>query len=660
MIRLSNIRKSYQMGTVTVDALQGVSLAIDPGEFVAIMGPSGSGKSTLMHILGLLDTPDAGSYQLLGQEVARLSENELASLRGRVVGFVFQQFNLLPRTTALENAALPLLYTNNGTHGSRAKELLIDVGLEQRLLHKPNELSGGQQQKVAIARALMNDPRIIFADEPTGNLDSTSAKEIMGLLRQLNEQGITVVLVTHESDMARYAGRVIRMRDGLIQSDERTRPVVTPPPTPLMTTGDQPPAPSAHRRVAPAWLNVREMVQHGREALRALLANKVRAGLSMLGIVIGVAAVIAMLALGTGARQAIQAQLASLGSNLLVVRPGARQTGGVALEAGAVTRFTLEDANEIRHTIASVTRVAPSVSGRGQVVSANKNWNTQILGTAVEYASIHAATPVIGRFFTEEEVKKRSRVVVVGMTPGRMLFGETNPIGEFIKINRVSFQVIGILPEKGATGWRDQDDLIVIPLTTAMRRLLGKDYVDSIDVEVATAADLAFTQAAIKELLIHRHRLLPFQHDSFDIRNMADIQAALSETSRTMSWLLASIAAVSLLVGGIGIMNIMLVSVTERTGEIGLRKAVGARQWDILAQFLIEAVVISVAGGLIGILLGSGITLAMSRLAGWTAAISMTAVLVSFLSSATVGILFGLWPARQASLLNPIAALRYE
>ena len=390
------------------------------------------------------------------------------------------------------------------------------------------------------------------------------------------------------------------------------------------------------------------------------MANKVRAGLSMLGIVIGVAAVIAMLALGAGARQAIQAQLASLGSNLLVVRPGARQTGGVALEAGAVTRFTLEDANEIQHTIPSATRVAPSVSGRGQVVYVNKNWNTQILGTTVEYASMHAATPIIGRFFADDEVKKRSRVAVVGMTPVRQLFGDSNPIGEFMKINKVSFQVVGILPEKGANGFRDQDDLIVIPLTTAMRRLLGKEYVDSIDVEVATAADLDSTQTAISDLLIRRHRLPPSQHDSFNIRNMADIQAALSETSRTMSWLLASIAAVSLVVGGNGIMNIMLVSVTERTREIGLRKAVGARRWDILAQFLIEAIVISVVGGIVGILLGSGMTLAMSRLAGWAVSISLTSILVSFLSAASIGILFGLWPARQASLLNPIAALRYE
>ena len=662
MIHLTDIRKTYQMGTVTVAALRGVSLTIEEGEFVAIMGPSGSGKSTLMHILGLLDVPDQGSYELLGQEVAHLTEAQLAELRGRVVGFIFQQFNLLPRTTALENVALPLLYATQSGETNDVTQLLTDVGLGERLRHKPNELSGGQQQRVAIARALVNHPRIIFADEPTGNLDSASAEEIMGLLRELNGRGITIVLVTHEPDMAGHAKRIIRMRDGLIQSDEPNQPAVVSPVS--QTTnghGQIPPlasVPSA--RVTASWLKLREMSQLSRQALRALLANKVRAGLSMLGIVIGVAAVIAMLALGAGARQAIQAQLASLGSNLLSVRPGARQSGGVALEAGSVTRFTMEDATDIQQKIPSVKRVAPTVSGRGQIVYADKNWNTQILGTAVEYASMHAATPIVGRFFTEEELKKRARVVVIGMTPLRQLFGDVSPIGEFLKINRVSFQIIGVLPEKGSTGWRDQDDVMVIPLTTAMRRLLGKTYVDAIDVEVDAAEHLAPSQDAIREVLIHRHRLPASQQDSFDIRNMADIQAAMSETSKTMSWLLASIAAVSLLVGGIGIMNIMLVSVTERTREIGLRKAVGATRWDILAQFLIEAVVISVVGGLVGILLGSGMTLAMSRVAGWAVSISVASVLLSFLSSASVGIAFGLWPARQASSLNPIDALRYE
>ncbi|MBI3996970.1 MAG: ABC transporter permease [Candidatus Omnitrophica bacterium] len=654
MIELTDVHKTYRMGDVNVHALRGVSLTIEPGECVAIMGPSGSGKSTLLHVLGLLDVPDRGSYRLAGREVAQLDEDSLAALRGQVIGFVFQQFNLLPRTTALENVALPLLYGANGTTPARAQQLLQEVGLGERLSHRSNQLSGGQQQRVAIARALVNAPQLILADEPTGNLDSASAEDIMALLRDLNTRGITLVLVTHEPEIAAHAQRVIRMRDGRVQSDER-RPSSMNRPHPMPTKA----AVAADGRAS--WsVFLREMRAHFQQALRALLANRIRTALSMLGILIGVAAVVAMLALGGGARQSIETQLASMGSNLLVVRPGAHQVGGVALEAGAVTRLTLEDAEAIRSEVAAILRVAPSVSGRAQVTYGNKNWNTQVQGTTPDYAMVRASVPVIGRFFTAEEDRARVRVAVVGQTLVREVFGGASPLGETMMVNRVPFQVIGVLPEKGATTWRDQDDLIVIPLTTAMRRLLGKEYVDTIDVQVANAEALEPAQEAIRELVIRRHHLPPSRIDTFDIRNMAELQAALSETSRTMSWLLASIAAISLLVGGIGIMNIMLVSVTERTREIGLRKAVGAKRRDILSQFLIEALVISIAGGAVGIVLGWAITFAMATLAGWATALSVWSIALAVGFSAAVGIVFGLWPARKAASLNPIDALRYE
>ncbi len=652
MIRIENLRKTYRMGEVEVLALRGVSLTVEQGEFIAIMGASGSGKSTLMHVMGLLDTPTGGSYQLLGREVSTLGEDELSALRGRAIGFVFQQFHLLARTTALENVALPRLYVAPPADSPPPEKLLEEVGLGDRAHHKPNQLSGGQQQRVAIARALANQPPILLADEPTGNLDSKSSAEIMELLDRLNARGITVVLVTHEEDIARHARRVIRMRDGLVQSDERLKSVpasAAPAPEILL--------PQAN---ASGAISFAEAAAFFRQALRALLANKVRSGLSMLGILIGVAAVIAMLALGAGARESIQSQLASMGSNLLVLRSGSRQMRGVALEAGAVTRMTLEDAQSIERDLAHIRRVAPTVTGRGQIVFGNKNWNTQVLGTTPPYALMRSAVPTVGRFFTEEELAGRARVAVLGLTVARELFGDANPAGESIKINRVSFQVIGVMPEKGSTTWRDQDDVIAIPLTTAMRRLLGKDYVDTIDIEVSDAEAIAETQEAVEQLVIKRHRLPPSQQESFEVRNMAEMQAAMSESSRTMSWLLASIAAVSLVVGGIGIMNIMLVSVTERTREIGLRKALGARRRDILAQFLIEAVVVSVAGGIAGIVLGSVITLSISQFAGWSVALSPVAVLLAFLFSAGIGITFGLWPAQQASRLDPITALRYE
>lgn len=637
------------MGDTPVKALDGVNVTIEAGEFVAIMGPSGSGKSTLMHILGLLDVPDAGSYRLLNQEVSHLSEDELAALRSRSIGFVFQQFNLLARRSALENVALPLIYSQYDPPAGHVEKLLKDVGLDTRMDHKPNELSGGQQQRVAIARALVNDPLIIFADEPTGNLDSTSEEEIMRLLRELNEKGITVVMVTHEPEIAQCAKRIIRMRDGKVQSDERLAA--------LSQGKENARTPAASENQIRFFREVRE---HFSQAFSSLLANKVRSMLSMLGILIGVGAVIAMLALGSGAKQSVETQLASLGSNLLVLRPGAGRSQGVSLGAGSVSRLTLEDANEIKNSLTSVARVSPSVSGRGQATYLDKNWNTQITGVTSDYASMRASQPKQGRFFDDDENQKRSRVAVIGKTVVRELFGSQDPVGEFIKINKVPFQVIGVLPEKGANTWRDQDDVIVIPLNTAMRRLLGKDYVDSIDIEAADASQLEVAQDEVLDLVEKRRRMTTSQQGSFEVRNMAEVQAALSETSKTLSWLLASIATISLIVGGIGIMNIMLVSVTERTREIGLRKAIGAKRRDILMQFLIEAMVVSVVGGLLGITLGWSATFLMSKLAGWAAFISMQAVVLAFFFSAGIGVVFGLWPAKKASLLNPIEALRYE
>ena len=651
MIEIRDITKTYQMGDNIVSALRGVSLVIEAGEFVAIMGPSGSGKSTLTHILGLLDVPSTGSYKLKGREVAHLTEDELAVLRREQIGFIFQQFNLLPRMSAVENVALPLMYSQKDA-GNRPGELLKMVGLDSRSSHRPNELSGGQQQRVAIARALVNSPRMILADEPTGNLDSVSEKEIMTALKDLNAQGITVVIVTHEEEIAAQAKRVIRMRDGVIQSDEKIS---------ARESDHLEFAVGPHVDQAPQKRPVIfEVLQHFLSGYRALAANKIRTALSMLGILIGVAAVVAMLALGRGAQKAIESQLSSLGSNLLVLRPGSVRVGGVSQEAGATTRLTALDAEALKTEISTINAVVPTVNGRAQVTYLNKNWSTQVTGVTPEYATVHASVPTVGRFFTDDENRRRTRVAVIGMTIVRELFGTQSPIGETIKINKVSFQVIGIVPEKGATGWRDQDEIIVLPLSTAMYRLLGKTYVDSIDIEVRSASDIVATEDAVTALMLNRKHVAESQSEAFQIRNMADIQEALSQSSKTMGALLASIAAISLLVGGIGIMNIMLVSVTERTKEIGLRKAIGARKRDILMQFLAESVVVSVIGGLIGIALGWGITVVLSRVSGWATSVSVDSIILSFGFSAFIGIVFGIYPARKASLLHPIDALRYE
>ena len=644
------------MGDQIVKAVNSVSLKIAAGEFVAIMGASGSGKSTLMHIMGLLDRPESGTYILAGHDITALSDDQLASLRNRLIGFVFQQFHLLSRRSALENAGLPLVYAGQRQSEDKVRQELTAVGLADRMDHKPNELSGGQQQRVAIARSLVNDPFIIMADEPTGNLDSKSKDEIVGILKELNRNGKTIVMVTHEPEMAAHASRVIVMRDGVIISDDVRASIENQKTSDYSAEIVKEVLTSRHIKY-----DMAKFFDAVRQATYAMFANKLRSFLSILGILIGVAAVIAMLALGKGAQASIQSQLASLGSNLLMVRSGQMRVQGVALEAGAGTRMTLTDVDAVSE-LPFVRRVSPSVTGRGQAVYANNNTNTQVEGTNVDYALIRASEPALGRFFDEDEIRTRAKVALLGMTVVKVLFDDINPIGETIKINQINFKVIGILPSKGATGYRDQDDTILIPVSTAMSRVFGKDYVDTIFVEGESPEILDDLSKSVADLLAKRHRINSkiSSSEAFQVRNMADLKAMLEATTKTMTMLLGSIAAIALLVGGIGIMNIMLVSVTERTKEIGLRKAIGATGKDILMQFLVESVLMACIGGIAGVLLGAGVSWLLTILAGWTVMISMSSVILATSFSVTVGIVFGLWPAQKAARLNPIEALRYE
>ncbi len=655
LIELKDLRKSYWLGGGELRVLKDINLTIDEGEFVAIVGPSGSGKSTVMQILGLLDRPTKGIYRLMGNDVSNLSDDQGAALRSRTIGFIFQMFNLLSRTSAMENVELPMIYSGAPNREERAKEVLADVGLQDRMDHKPNQLSGGQQQRVAIARALVNHPKIIFADEPTGNLASDQAEDILRQLQHMNETGITVIMVTHDPDIAAHARRVIHIKDGNIVSDERKDGK-----DPRVRTSQRPRTKIRSSGLETPPFSIVELKEYGASALRAISANKVRSALSMLGILIGVAAVIAMQAIGRGAQKAVEAQLAGLGSNLLMLIPNNSAAGAVRLSAGSISRMTMEDVKAIARCNPNVVHVDGNVSGSVQVVYKNQNWNTSVTGALPIYEEMRNSKPYYGRFFTAEENRDQARIAILGQTVVTNLFGKQNPVDKKIEIDHTDFLVIGVLPMKGATGFRDQDDTILMPLDTAMNRVLGKKYFNNIWVECATPESIPDVMRDMTTLMRKRHRLPSWKDDDFDVRNMADIVATRQATTNTFTILLGIVATISLLVGGIGIMNIMLVSVSERTREIGLRKAVGAARRAILTQFLMESALLSTIGGLIGIALGMIISISMSKFAGWAAEVTPQSVLLAFIFSASVGIIFGFWPARKASLLSPIEALRYE
>ena len=654
MLELVNVHRTYQIGESTVNALRGVSVTIEQGEFVAIMGASGSGKSSLLQILGLLDNPDEGEYLIFGNNVNTLSEDEQAGVRNNVAGFVFQQFHLLKRMNIVDNVRLPYIYSGlKGNFRDEAIKRLSLVGLEKRIDHTPNQLSGGEQQRVAIARALVRDPLIIFADEPTGNLDTKNSAEIMKILKGLHEEGKTIIMVTHENEIAAYADRVITMRDGVIVADER-KPGVNASGAVSGTAGFD-----MHGAVKNSLLQDGRFMGFIAQAFQAILANKMRSFLSVLGILVGVASVIAMMALGEGAKVAMQEQLKSMGSNMLSIRAGSAKIRGAAQGAGAVARFTFPDVDEIASLHTLVKNASGVVNGAGRIVYGNKNWSSSLTGVGFDYGTMRAVVPSVGRWFTREEIQTRGKVAVIGVTVVKELFGNTNPLGKTIKINRINFTVIGIAPAKGFSGPQDEDDVVIIPVTTAMYRVLGKTYLSGIFVEVTSPTLIEKTKNDISTLIRKRHRLKE-DDDSFNIRDMTEIQKMLSSTTQTMSLLLGSIAAISLVVGGIGIMNIMLVSVTERTREIGLRKAIGARKGDIMLQFLVESVGMTVSGGFIGIIIGIGISFILSFFAGWAVKTSVISVVLATAFSALTGIFFGLWPAKKAAALKPVEALRYE
>ena len=697
IIRVVNVTRTYHVGDVDVHALRGVNLTVEPGEFIAIMGSSGSGKSTLMSLLGCLDRPSSGEYYLEGVNVAGLAEPELARIRSERLGFVFQSFNLLARTSAIENVALPLFYAAGGASSGterteRAQAALKLLGLAERERNTPGQLSGGQQQRVAIARALINNPILLLADEPTGNLDTKTSHEIMVTLQALNrERGVTIIVVTHEPDIATYAGRVITMRDGEVMSDVRQTAFRAPAEAsigvPSAGSHASSPAPAAAGSAGTVRAFALMIVA---AAFQALARNKMRSALTMLGVFIGVAALIAMVAIGQGANDAVRMQIESLGTNLLVVVPGASTMGGMRSGQGSASTLTVVDAEALRREAPAVGSVSYLIRQMGQVQYANQNWTTNIQGVSANYPPVTNWQIQEGRGISRDDSNSAALVVVLGQTVTRQLFGtDTSPIGAVIQVKSMPLRVIGVFASKGQTAYgTDQDDLVMIPFSTAERKILGvaapslqqvplnwayppppnpynlqqrlMGFVNQIYVQATDAGEIQPAIAEVTDILMRRHHIRPGDINDFSVRNLSQIAETAESSSHIMALLLASVASISLIVGGIGIMNILLVSVTERTREIGLRMAIGARRTHVLLQFLAESVILSVTGGIAGIIVGVVFSEMISLVAGWPAPISLTAVAGGFLFSAAVGIFFGYYPARKAASLDPIEALRYE
>ena len=639
LLDLRDATRVYASGDEEVRALNGVSLSIYPGEFVAVMGQSGSGKSTLMNLLGCLDWPSSGSYKVHGEDVRGLDADGLARLRRETFGFIFQRYNLLATATAEENVEIPAIYAGEAKpeRMARARELLGKLGIGSRADHRPGQLSGGQQQRVAIARALMNNPPVILADEPTGALDSRSGEEVMGLLKSLHAEGRTVIIITHDAKVAAHAKRQIVIHDGKIQSDSGHD-----------IEGAKP---AAAKRAEPAAAALPEVAEAGKMALRALRVNLFRTVLTLLGIIIGVASVVTMLAVGDGSKQTVLDQISSMGTNLLSVRPG----GAGVRSTGSNASLTIEDVDAVAQ-LENVEAAVGERSGRMTVRYGNIDYATTVNGEGVAFPQVRDWPVAEGSFFNERDVRGYAPVAVLGQTVAETLFpAGGSPLGEYILIGNVPFEVVGVMADKGANPMgQDQDDAVFVPLTTGLVRLFGGQYVNGITLKVADVAKVDATQAAVEGVLAQRHHGADFR-----VRNTASILEMATATQNTLTILLGTVAAISLLVGGIGVMNIMLVSVTERTREIGVRMATGARQRDIMVQFITEAAVVCTLGGLVGLATGVALALALD-LFGVNVLLRPGPGILAFGCAVMTGLVFGYLPARQASRKDPVVALAAE
>jgi macrolide transport system ATP-binding/permease protein len=643
LIELTDVTRTFVTeGGVEVPALRGVSLEIRAGEFVAIQGQSGSGKSTLMNLIGCLDRPTSGAYRLAGRDIDEFDANGLAWLRREVFGFIFQSYNLLPTATAAENVEVPAVYAGKpyAERRQRALDLLSSLGMSERTDHRPNQLSGGQQQRVSIARALMNGGQVILADEPTGALDSQSGEELLNLFEKLSDQGHTIIVITHDPVVAARADRQIEILDGRIVRD---------------TSGD----PQGSDRTELPDLNIAvddmrtassfsDMLEAFRMAMRSLQTNVLRTFLTLLGVVIGVMSVVTMMSLGEGTKLLIADEINQLGANRLTVFPARKEFPDA--------RLPFDDVEAVEKGLPGLDSVLPELNGAATVRHHNVDYDTTIVATAEIYPIVRDWELGSGVFFTDQDSDRYNPVAVLGARSQDELFPYGgDPLGRYILINKVPFLVIGTMTRRGAGGFGfgDEDDVIFVPLKTGANRLFGETNLRTLVVTVLDSSRIHETEDELRALLTERHG-----KEDFDILNTTQMLEAMDEAMDMATAVLGAIGAIALLVGGIGIMNIMLVSVTERTREIGIRMATGARQSDILVQFLSEAIVVSLIGGLVGI--GAGVAaglLVTTLVPEMRVAFTGLPMIVAFSCAAGTGLLFGFVPARNASRMDPVVAL---
>ncbi|WP_419785019.1 MacB family efflux pump subunit [Pseudodesulfovibrio sp.] len=645
LLQIENLRKEYPAGDQPMAVLKDVNLSIEAGEMVAIVGASGSGKSTLMNILGCLDTATSGTYRIAGRDVSELDADELARLRREHFGFIFQRYHLLSALTAQDNVEMPAIYAGMAASDrkARAAELLTRLGLADRIQHKPGQLSGGQQQRVSISRALMNGGQVILADEPTGALDSHSGHETMKLLTELNAEGHTIVVVTHDMEVAAFARRIIEIKDGEIISD---RP-----------NGNAPEAESGEQRQALIHKGSAAWLDQGRELLRmavsAMASHKLRTFLTMLGIIIGIASVVSVVALGQGSQQQVLNNISAIGTNVIDIFPG---KGFGDRRSARIQTLKASDADVLARQ-SYVDSVTPKVSTSVDLRYRNVDVTATVTGVSQSYFRVYGYKMAEGRAFDRDMVRKIGQVAVIDQNTRKRLFGDDEQaVGKVVILGSVPCRVIGVTEAKKSMFGNSDSLNIWVPYTTAMHRMLGQSYLGSITVRVKDGAPMQAAEQGIEHLLTRRHNA-----KDFFIMNTDTIRKTIESTTKTMTLLISAIAVISLVVGGIGVMNIMLVSVTERTREIGVRMAVGARRADIMSQFLIEAVLVCLLGGVLGILLALGVGLAVSRSGGgFTMVYSTASMVLAFVCSTLIGVVFGYLPARSASRLDPVDALVRE